>query len=153
MNEVEKRFINSDLPIVADDEWITDGIILIYKKLIKNRFLKSYKHSDEKLTLNNFKKAITENKGECINYISEKGAKCFLMQGGRIAVDIDGVNYIDYAILKTVASSYCIANYFAYDCEYLKHEKSKVVELVDKNDDIIGYIAGCIYDRKVYDGK
>lgn len=152
MNKVEERFMNSNEAIIADNNWISDGIIVINKKLINNKFLKSYKLGDKKFTFKNFRRAIKKKKGECINYINKVGAKSFLTQDGIIAVDIDGINYIDHAILETVVSSYWVANYIAYDYEY-EQRKGKVIELRDEDDDIIGYITGCIYNRKVCDDK
>lgn len=67
------------------------------------------------------------------------------MPNERIALDIDGKNYIDYGIFKLVNECYYVKNYIAYDAVFNDGREGKLVEMLDDRNNTIGYISGCKY--------
>ena len=140
MNEIEERLLNSDF-IKADDNYISDGIILVNKKFISNKFLKEYK-TDNK----NIMKDIPYEKGEeiCFN----KGSYCKLSGNYKISIVIDEYNSADYDIVKLFYESYKWEFIFFTVQDLIKEtEKYKLIKVFSCDEEFIGCFPS------MYEGK
>lgn len=75
MNKIEERFLNGE--ILANDNWVSDGIITIHKTFIYNPILKNYKKEYDKKISECLKEALKDQKGKNISYI--KKGRCEML--------------------------------------------------------------------------
>ena len=137
LTDLEQYLIESD-KVKADDEYISDGIIVIHKNFIKNKILKSFKNTDK-----NILSDVPFDKGEEVSIGYGTHAKLGL--GNRILIDINS-EWFDYEFIKKLWFHLLYVSFatnltFAdIDCE---NQNVPILKFFDENDNFIGLIVGC----------
>jgi hypothetical protein len=99
MLEIEKRLVESDF-IIADENYISDGWVLVNKEFLRSKVLLNCKTKDE-----NIMSHIPYEMGEYIN-LTGCGTKCELCSSERIGIIADENNSVDYNHVKLFLKSF-----------------------------------------------
>ncbi len=134
LSDLEKRFFERDM-IYANDTYITDGVIVLVKKYIKNNILKQYIKKPKELTKKINK--IPYDKGSEIE-LTKVFTQCKLLSDNKIGIILDDNNYADYDILLMLEDYYWL--------EYLKELNytvqdfltGKIVKFFDQDENFLG---------------
>lgn len=130
--KLENYLLNADI-LKADNEYITDGALLIAKKYLVQECFKNYK-TDESL----FEQpAVCENipfeKGEQINFTV--GTKCELLPRFKLGITYNEKYCFDYKIVKSVVS-----RFYNVDCYIVENVKNVPILKFFINNKFIGFL-------------
>lgn len=99
MLDIEKRLVESDF-IIADENYISDGYILVNKEFLRSKALLNCKTKDE-----NIMSYIPFEMGEYID-LTSVGTQCELSSSERIGIVVDERNVVDYNFVKLFLKSF-----------------------------------------------
>ncbi|MDD3238252.1 MAG: hypothetical protein PHV37_09175 [Candidatus Gastranaerophilales bacterium] len=126
MLKVEEYLINSERQLVADENYISDGIIIVAKDKIENPLLKQYKNIDE-----NIMSTIPFEKGEQYDL----PAFCELFPRKILGFVFDEKYSFDYDFFDVFASSF-------YGLDYYTVRESgnrvPILKAFDEDDEFVG---------------
>lgn len=109
--ELEKYLIESDT-VFADDNYVTDGFILLSKEFIQNKVLKNFKTLQE-----DFMQYIPYYRGEDF----ELSNKCELLKGRQIGICLDDKdNFVNYEYVKMFIDHINNTGHYYYDIQFTK---------------------------------
>ncbi len=128
MLEIEKRIIESDF-IKADDDYISDGYILVNKRFLRNKILRDFKTDNE-----NIMSKIPFEMGEYID-LTSLGTKCQLLTDERIGITIDEKNDVDYNFVRLFLKSF---PYRFIEFTIQPFDNGYLIKAFDENDVFVG---------------
>ena len=138
MLEIEKRLIESDF-IIADDNYISDGFVLVNKEFLKSNVILNCKTKDE-----NIMSHIPYEMGEYID-LTSCGTQCELQSNERIGIIVNENNSVDYNLVRLFLKS------FPYSfIEFTKQDYmgGLLIKAFDEEDKFVGCFCSMLKQEK-----
>lgn len=130
--DLEKMFLDKD--IFANEDYITDGFIIICKKFMKKKIFRNFINEPNMVTVAVNK--IPYEKGEEIN-LTQCGTVCHLLENEKVGIVLDEKNYLDYSFLTMVYDYFYMGGVYY---TMINHLGGKLIKFFNDNDEFLGAV-------------